>query len=186
MARKIKYSKEMFLLKTKDFINEKGIEFLNSRDLCKYIGCSTQPLFRNFETMDKLKLEIKKYLHNYYDKYINEIIDKNDYLLTISFAYASFAYNEPKIFKALFMSELAGTRTVEEVLSSSWNIDTIESIPPQYNISLNDAKLLYRDIRFYTHGISCQIAINSIKISEKEIKNLISNMIKRIIGDMKK
>ena len=62
MARKVEYDKEMFLIKAKDYINEFGIELLNSRDLCKYIGCSTQPLFRNFNNMDNFKIELKKLL----------------------------------------------------------------------------------------------------------------------------
>ena len=86
MARKVEYDKEMFLIKAKDYINEFGIELLNSRDLCKYIGCSTQPLFRNFNNMDNFKIELKKYLHDYYDLYIDKIIEKNDYLYTISYA----------------------------------------------------------------------------------------------------
>lgn len=186
MARKIEYSRYIFLSKSKEFIEEKGFELLNARDLCKYIGCSTQPLFRNFKNMEEFKYELKKYLHDYYDSYINTIIDKNDYLYTISFAYASFAYKESKIFKALFMSELTGTRTIDEVISSSWNLETINSIPKQYNISLEEAKLLYRDVRFYTHGLSCQIATKSILVKEKEIKKLIKNIIETITKEMKK
>lgn len=177
MARKVEYDEELFLIKSKDYINEFGIELLNSRDLCKYIGCSTQPLFRNFYNMDNFKAKLKKYLHDYYDSYIDNIVDKNDYLYTISYAYASFAYNESKIFKALFMSELAGSRTIDEVLSSSWNLDTIASIPKEYSLTYEQARKLYRDVRFYTHGLSCQIACKSIVVTDEEIKKLIRNLI---------
>lgn len=177
MARKVEYKKEIFLLKAKEYINEFGIELLNSRDLCKYIGCSTQPLFRNFNSMNNFKVELKKYLHDYYDLFIDKIVDKNDYLYTISYAYASFAYNESKIFKALFMSELAGSRTIDEVLSSSWNLDTIASIPKEYSLTYEQARKLYRDVRFYTHGLSCQIACKSIVVTDEEIKKLIRNLI---------
>lgn len=177
MARKISFDKEFILEKSKEFIIEFGFEMLNARDLCKYIGCSTQPLFRNFNSMDDFKIELKRYLHDYYDKFIDRVVDKSNYLYTISFAYALFAYKESKIFKALFMSSLAGSRTIDEVLSSSWNLDTINSIPKQYNVSKEEAKRLYRDVRFYTHGLSCQIACNSIIVSEEEIKELINNTI---------
>ena len=134
MARKTVFSKEQILEKAKEYINENGFEQMNARELCKYIGCSTQPLFKNFNGMEDFKKSLKKYLHDYYDSFIYKIVDKEDYLFTISYAYALFAYKEPKIFKALFMTELAGTRTIEEVLKSSWNIESIESIPSQYEI----------------------------------------------------
>lgn len=180
MARKTRFTKEHILEKTKDFINENGIEKMNARDLCKYIGCSTQPLFKNFESMEELKKILKKYLHDYYDEFINKIVDKEDYLLTISYAYALFSYKESNIFKALFMSELAGTRTIEEVLNSPQNIGTIKSIPNQYNLTKKQSEKLYRDVRFYTHGLSCQIACKSILVDEKEIKKLINDIIKNL------
>ena len=61
MARKISFDKEYILKNAKNFIEEKGIECLNARDLCKYIGCSTAPLFRNFSGMIEFKKELKKY-----------------------------------------------------------------------------------------------------------------------------
>ena len=180
MARKISFDKEYILKNAKNFIEEKGIECLNARNLCKYIGCSTAPLFRNFSGMIEFKKELKKYLHDYYDEFIEKIVDKKDYLYTISYAYALFSYKESNIFKALFMSDLAGSRTIEEVLNSSWNIETIESIPKQYGIDKNQARELYRDVRFYTHGLSCQIATKSIIVTEQEIQNLIKNIIRKV------
>lgn len=180
MARKIEFNSEYILSKTSEFVKEYGVDAMNARSLCKYIGCSTQPLFKNFINMEGLKKSLKKYLHDYYDDFIDKIVDKEDYLYTISYAYALFAYKEPKIFKALFMTELAGTRTIEEVLNSSWNIATIDSIPKQYGLTRKQAERLYRDVRFYNHGLSCQIACNSIKVTEKEIKDLLKTLIKNL------
>ncbi len=180
MARKIVFNENVILEKTKDFIKEKGIDSMNARDLCKYIGCSTQPIFKNFGSMDGLKKNLKEYLHDYYNDFIYNIVDKENYLYTISFAYALFALKESNIFKALFMSDLAGTRTIEEVLNSPQNIDTIKSIPKQYKLTKKQSEKLYRDVRFYTHGLSCQIACKSILVNEQEIKNLITNIIKNL------
>lgn len=180
MARKVSFDRDYILEKTSDFIKEYGVDAMNARDLCKYIGCSTQPLFKNFINMDGLKKSIKKYLHDYYDEFIYKIVDKEDYLYTISYAYALFAYKESKIFKALFMTELAGTRTIDEVLKSSWNLDTIKSIHKQYGLSKKQSERLYRDVRFFTHGLSCQIACNSIKVTEEEIKKLIKDIIVKL------
>ena len=130
--------------------------------------------------MIEFKKELKKYLHDYYNEFIEKIVDKKDYLYTISYAYALFSYKESNIFKALFMSDLAGSRTIEEVLNSTWNIETIESIPKQYGIDKNQARALYRDVRFYTHGLSCQIATKSIIVTEQEIQNLIKNIIRKV------
>lgn len=180
MARKIVFDDKIILEKAYEFIKEKGIESMNARDLCKYIGCSTQPLFKNFGSMTGMKVELKDYLHNYYDDFIYKIVNKDDYLATISYAYALFALKEANIFKALFMSDLAGSRTIEQVLTSKHNIETIESIIKQYNLTKEKSEILYRDVRFYTHGLACQIACNSILVKENDIKKMIKDLIENL------
>ena len=181
MARIEKYTKEVILNKGVEFVRDYGIDRLNARDLAKFIGCSTQPIFRVWNTLEEykqdLKIELKKNYHNFISKYV----DEEDYLYTISYAYALYAKRESNIFKSLFITELAGTRTIKEVLNTSWNIPTIEAMTKQYNISLKKAEEVYRDVRFYTHGISSQLCAKTIKLTNKEIENLIKDMINKCL-----
>ena len=177
MARKTKFTKEEILKKSVEFIKEKGYSKLTVRELAKYIGCSTQPIFKNYANFNKYKEDLKLYLRKDYSYFIHEYIDKEDYLYTISYAYAFYAKKEPNIFFSLFMADLAGSRTVEEVLNTDRNMETIEAMTKQYKISLEKAKKVYREVRFYTHGIATQLCVNSIKLTDKEIKDLIKNNI---------
>ena len=177
MARTIKYSKEDILEKSVDFIKEHGYSKLTVRELAKYIGCSTQPIFKNYANIDMYKEDLKIYLRRDYSEFVDKYIDIKDYLYTISYAYAFYAKKEPNIFFTLFMTDFAGSRTVEEVLNTNRNILTIEAMVKQYKISLEEAKKIYREVRFYTHGIATQLCVNSIKLTDKEIKDLIRNNI---------
>lgn len=177
MARTIKFSKEDILKKSVDFIKEKGYSKLTVRELAKYIGCSTQPIFKNYANFDKYKKDLKFYLRKDYSSFIYKYVDIKDYLYTISYAYALYAKKEPNVFFSLFMADLAGSRTVEEVLNTDRNIETINAMVKQYKISLEDAKRVYREVRFYTHGIATQLCVSSIKLNDREIKDLIKNNI---------
>lgn len=177
MARIIKFSKKDILEKSVEFIKEYSYSKLTVRELAKYIGCSTQPIFKNYANFDKYKKDLKSYLKKDYESFISKYVDKDDYLYTISYAYALYAKKEPNVFFSLFMADLAGSRTVEEVLNTARNFETIEAMVKQYNVSLEEAKRIYREVRFYTHGISTQLCVNSIKLTDKEIKDLIRNNI---------
>lgn len=177
MARTIKYSKEEILEKSVEFIKKQGYSKLTVRELSKYIGCSTQPIFKNYDNFDMYKEELKIYLMKDYSTFLCKYIDANNYLYTISYAYALYAKREPNMFFALFMADLAGSRTVREVLNTNRNKETINAMVRQYNISLQDAKKVYRDVRFYTHGMATQLSVNSIKLTDREIKDLIRNNI---------
>ena len=158
MARTIKFSKEYILEKSVEFIKEKGYSNLTARELAKYIGCSTQPIFKNYNNFDMYKEDLKNYLRK-------------------SYAYALYAKKEPNIFFSMFMADLAGSRTVNEVLNTDRNMETIKAMVEQYKISLEKAKKVYREVRFYTHGIATQLCVNSIKLNDNEIKDLIKNNI---------
>ena len=177
MARTIKFSKDEILKKSIQFIKEKSYSNLTVRNLAQYIGCSTQPIFKNYENFDMYKEDLKQYLRKDYTAYINKYIDIKDYLYTISYAYALYAKKEPNIFFSLFMADLAGSRTVKEVLNTDRNMETINAMVKQYKISLEQAKKIYREVRFYTHGIATQLCVKSIKLTDKEIKDLIKNNI---------
>ena len=177
MARIIKYSKEDILEKSVDFIKESGYSKLTARELAKYIGYSTGPIFKNYENFDIYKEELKFYLRKDYSSFIYKYIDIKDYLYAISYAYAFYAKKESNAFFSLFMADLAGSRTVEEVLNTDRNLETIEAMVKQYNITLEEAKRVYREVRFYTHGIATQLCVNSIKLTDREIKDLIKNNI---------
>ena len=177
MARKIKYSKEDILEKSISFIKEYGYSKLTVRELAKYIGCSTQPIFKNYSNFDEYKVDLKKYLRKDYESFIYKIVDKEDYLYTISYAYALYAKREPNIFFSMFMADLAGSRTVRQVLDTDRNKVTIEAMTKQYKISIEKAEKVYQDVRFYTHGIATQLCVKSIKLSDKELQELIKNNI---------
>lgn len=172
MARTTVFQEEMFLEKALLFIQEEGIESLNVRSLCDYIGCSTQPLFKNFINMDEFKKILKNYLFQYYQKFIDEVVEKGDYLFTKSLAYCLFAQEEPNLFKAIFMIEKH---------ASILDLEELSFFSKQYKCTKKAAERIFLDVQFYTHGLACQIACKEIIVTEREIKKLLNNMIKKFI-----
>ena len=180
MARKEKFTKDYLINGGVEFVRQNGIEQLNVRNLARFMRCSTQPIFRNYTSIEEYKLDLKKALHNRYKNYIYENTDKNNYLFTTCYSYALFAKIEPNIFRALFITSLAGSRTVDEVINSSWNQETINYATKEYNITKENAERLYRHLRFYTHGIATQLSCDSIILTEEELHKLIEETIEKL------
>ena len=51
----------------------------------------------------------------------------------------------------------------------------------KYKLKIGQAENLYRDVRFYTHGIACQICAKSIILKDKEIYKLIEDIINKLL-----
>ena len=174
MARKAIYEKEFIIDKSLDFIKEKGIDNLSVRELSGYIGCSTQPLFRLYDNMDLFKKDLKKRLNTEYHEFSDKMINKNNYLLSMSYAYAMYAKKENSMFKALFLSELSDNK-----IKPSKN--DIKLVANEYRISEERAKATLRDVAIYTHGLATQLCLKNINLSDKDLFYLINTCIKRNI-----
>ena len=175
MARKAVFEKEYIINKSLDFIKEKGIESLSVRELSNYIGCSTQPMFRLFESMDLFKKDLKKKLDKEYIDFSEKMINKNNYLLTMSYAYAMYAKKENSMFQALFLSDLSDNNLIKP------NKKAIKYVVDEYRISEDRAKAAIRDVSIYTHGLATELCRKNINLSDKDLLFLISTCIKRSI-----
>lgn len=181
MPPKTRITKELILQKSFEITKNEGIEYLNARYLAKKLNCSTMPIFKSFNDMNDLKKELKKIIDDYYEAFIAKHLDKNNYLYTMSLAYIYFALEEKQLFGSLFVNEFIETRSMAEVINSSWNRETIEHTAKQYHLTLEASETLYRDIRFYAHGIATQIYGGNIALSQEEIKSLLKNAIEKFL-----
>ena len=174
MARKVTFEKDFIINKSVDFIKEKGIDKLSARELTKYIGCSTQPIFRLYNNMDIYKKDLKKELNKDYNDFTEQFIDKDNYFLSINYAYAMYAKKENSLFKALFISDLSDKKDKNKK-------ELIEILKEEYNISDAKAESVYRDVSIYTKGLATNLCLKSMNISDKDLLFLINNCIKRNI-----
>ena len=174
MARKVTFEKDFIINKSVDFIKEKGIDKLSARELTKYIGCSTQPIFRLYNNMDIYKRDLKKELNKDYNDFTEQFIDKDNYFLSINYAYAMYAKKENSLFKALFISDLSDKKDKNKK-------ELIEILKEEYNISDAKAESVYRDVSIYTKGLATNLCLKSMNISDKDLLFLINNCIKRNI-----
>ena len=177
MARIVKFSNEELMAKSVDFIKKYGYSKLTVREIANFVGCSTQPIFKNYLNFEEFKDDLRVHLKKDFELFLNDYLYKFDYLFTLSYAYVLYAKNESNAFSFLFMVDLSNSMNINEVLSLDSNMEIINSISKQYFLTFEKSKRFYRDIMFYIHGLACQVACNNIVVTEKEIKKLISNMI---------
>lgn len=60
MPPKQKVTKEDIVLAAINLVRKNGVESINARSVAAEIGCSTQPIFSNYATMEELKQDIIK------------------------------------------------------------------------------------------------------------------------------
>lgn len=169
-------------------IREKGFENLNARELAKELGCSVHPIFRTFNSMEGLKIEVYKIVeHMYNERMLRASEYEEDGFLGMGLTYIDFAKNEKNLFKLLFMSDSFREQSIMDIVGETEGDDEVIGMLCQMTgLSIRGAKELYAGIWLTTHGIASMFATNSCRFSDEENRRLLSNSFMGLMMKLKK
>jgi AcrR family transcriptional regulator len=89
-------------------IKEQSIDGLSARNLAQRVGCSTQPIFSIFSSMDECKTEVYHMAVDYLKSFMwRGLKSDSENIEKLMQNYVLFASKEPNLFKAIFDSECA-------------------------------------------------------------------------------
>ena len=105
MPPKTKITKQDIIEKALDLLREGGEGAINARSIASALGCSTQPIFSNFSSMEELEESVLLAAYECYLGFLRREAESGKYPAYKSFgmAYIRFAKEERELFKLLFM-----------------------------------------------------------------------------------
>ena len=157
MAPKIKVSRQNIIAAAVEIVRGHGAAALNARDLAAKLGCSTQPIFSNFPTMEELKSAVLEEGEKLYGEYMERERNTGKFppYKASGMAYIRFAKEEKELFKLLYMRDRTREMIPEETDLTNRMEDVI-----QETIGLDRpcAKLFHLEMWAYVHGIAVMVA----------------------------
>ena len=161
MPRKTVIYKEDIINAAFELVREKGHEALNARALAERLGCSTQPIFSNFSSMDKLSGQVLIKCLESYNTYVAAEFERQQGFppyKTYGMAYIRFAKEQKNLFKLLFMRDKTGEQTGVE---DSTFLEVLPLIMKSMGLSEELAALFHLEMWTFVHGIGSMIASSS-------------------------
>ena len=148
---------------------------LNARALAHELGCSTQPLFREFASMAEIKQEVYKRAFDVYSGYINESMswDMPKYKST-GMAYIRFARGEPELFKLIFMHVRPDGRRGDMRDDPNMNY-VAETIMRATGFTREQALSFHLRSWIFAHGLATLLVTDYVDLSDEEISLLLSD-----------
>ncbi len=177
MARTVRITKDMLVTAAAALVLREGLSALNIRSVAAELNCSIQPIFKNFGSMENLRSAVFEAIGDRYAEFIDRYVDKTDYLYTISLAHIRLAEEERHIFGTMFLTNEFGVRTVDGIVTASWNRETIECTAEQFGLTIHEAEAVYRDVRFYTFGIAREVYAGAVLLAPGETETLLRGAI---------
>ncbi len=167
-----KIQKEVILKTAFDLLLREGYAFINIKTVATELGCSTQPISRQFGSMEGFRKELLTYCIEQLKSFFSVKGEHvSDIVSGIAKGYISLAFDFPNLYKYLYMMEHEEEK-MSVLMNSlrSGNYDKIVGmLAEEYEMPEAYAKEYINNLNFYVHGIASYVAIGYVEASKKEI-----------------
>lgn len=175
MPPKAKTNRQQIIDTAFEMVRENGVESLNARNLARRIGCSTQPLFYNFSTMEKLLASVIYKANEFYHSYVWQAMSETKYppYKASGMAYIQFAKDERNIFNLLFMRDR--TNEKEDVQNASFE-EIVSMLMTNYGLPHEEAQLFHLEMWSVVHGIATMQATSFLNLDADMASTCLTNV----------
>ena len=174
MPPKIKITKEDIVRTALDIVRIHGVQAINARAIAAMLGCSTQPVFSNFATMEELRLAVVEKANALCGDYIRREMESGHYppYKASGIAYIRFAKEEKELFQLLYMRDRSG-----ETIPESDDLENQMETMVQNNTGLSDpdAKLFHLEMWAYVHGIATMFATGFLNLDWELVSRMLTD-----------
>jgi AcrR family transcriptional regulator len=174
MPPKVKVTKQDILQTALELLRKNGEAAFNARSIANALGCSTQPVFSNFSTMEELQQAVNMAAYHRYLGFLKNEAESGKYPVYKAFgmAYIRFAREEKELFKLLFMCDRKGEdRTPKEDFEAS-----VDFIVKANGIQRETAELMHLEMWACVHGIATMLATSFISLEEELICTMLTDI----------
>ncbi len=174
MPPKVRVTKEDILHTAVGIVRTHGAEALNARAVAAVLGCSTQPIFSNFDTMEELRMAVVSEADVLYQEYVYRETQSGEHppYKAGGMAYIRFAKEEKELFKLLYMCDRSGEDVPDEAHSFVQMTDLVRR-----NTGVNEdtAKLFHLEMWAYVHGIAVMFATGFLDLKWELVSQMLTD-----------
>lgn len=173
MPPKPKYTREEIAATALDIVKKKGVSALTAREVGKQLGTTVSPIFTIFTNMEELKWAARDLALKEFEEYTADFKEYTPAFKRIGMKMVSYAIYEPELYKLLFMQEHSQGQSFSDTMGELGSMaDTcIELLQRDYDLTKDEATILFEQMWVYTFGIGSLCAMKVCDFTEDEIAN---------------
>lgn len=175
MPPKARITKEKIIETAYGLVRTNGAGALNARTIAQRLGCSTQPLFSNFDSMEEIRRAVIEKAEALFSEYMKNELSENKYppYKASGMAYIRFAKEEKELFRLLYMRD----RTNENFSENTELLGQMENfVYTNTGLEGDDAKLFHLEIWACVHGIATMLATDYLDLDVELVSTLITDV----------
>ncbi len=174
MPPRIRITREEIMETALSLLRAEGAEAINARSIAAALGCSTQPVFSNFATMEELRSAVTLAAYERYLGFLQSEVERGEYPRYKSYgmAYIRFAEEERELFKHLFMRD----RTGEDTSQSPDFEESVEMIMRANGVPRERAFRMHLEMWAAVHGIGVMKATSFLSLDRELVSDMLTDI----------
>ncbi len=175
MPPKAKITKQDIINTALDIVRREGVEAINARAIAGVLGCSTQPVFSNFASMDEVLDAVIAASYDLYMEYTKRETESGEYphYKATGMAYIRFAKEEKELFKLLYMRDRSKDK--EHSRESELYEQMKMLVHDTVGVDSSRAGLFHLEMWAFVHGIAVMLATEYCDLDWTLVSNLLSD-----------
>ncbi|HPR96794.1 MAG TPA: TetR family transcriptional regulator [Thermotogota bacterium] len=172
MPPKVIYDKKSILNTALKILRKKGEEALTTRNIAKEQGCSTHPIYSEFNSIKELKNDLYGVVNDYFIKFITDNGKKISFL-EVGVNYVVFAKTEKNLFSYLFLNKSfelnpdSINHVDENVINSIKNDEYVQKF------SIVNYNEIFFNLWVFTHGLATMTYNSNKPFDVDEIRKIL-------------
>lgn len=175
MARKESVTREYLFDTAFKLVREEGIEQVTARKLAARAGCSTQPIFRVYSSMEELLKELFERGIEYFEEFYNRSPGYDDTpFVNLGVAYIRFAREEPNLFQLLFLSKKRYNKSLYDILNGRLGAVGREVARAKME-GCKNAEQIFMNMWIFIHGAACMSTTGDYDLEMQDTIEMLKN-----------
>ncbi|MEY8427623.1 TetR/AcrR family transcriptional regulator [Lachnospiraceae bacterium 46-15] len=175
-----KFQREDIVKAAYEIVKAEGMKDMNARRIAKELGCSTQPIYHNFNTMEELKQLVRDRIYADYVEYMAKGAKEERAYLGMGMAFIRFARDYPNFFRVLFMHE-SGLSLIQFIQSDATGNQVLEKGQIFSELDAEQQKEFHRKVMVFTYGLAVIAATQAVQLPDEEIRELLASTTKELL-----
>ena len=168
MPRQVIITKEVIDKTAFNLVRSKGMESLTARNIAQQVGCSTQPIYKIYQNLDKLKENAVLMAQQYINSMISNYNKTPIPFLNAGLGFINFAATEKVLFRTFVAENYLQSPIFDPLESKELYLKMGELLndAPLNNTELSE---LFLDTMIYTNGLAHLAYSGQLGMSEKQL-----------------
>lgn len=161
MPRTKQIQKQDILRAATEVIREKGEHALTVRNIAARLGCSTQPLYYEFDNLDHLRSELLPYVRQHYLQF------RCSNYKEFGRHFLRFARQEKELFRFVYLRRRERGETLLDDINYE---ETIRLLSQNLEMDVQTAGRMHHQMQFRCYGLGVMLATDYCELTDAQIE----------------